>query len=280
MARRRCGTAIGDTMLFAQGSNVSEGLGDIAGLAKYRFYSFGSGQPDPGGLAVMATMRLPTGDKNNLRGLGVTRTLRLVHRIRADKDASGRMPTSGTDGGAKASASSRTRPQNSTVTARHQFEYAGGLELEAAPKLTVLVDLLGGQIFGGGKLGFANITTAPASRVRVAGRVVGRPAADVAGARPEGESQRQDAALAERADRAARQRFAHPCHAGGWHRFELLGNRWRVVCLCANCCRSSSCSPRCPSGAPGLRASLKAWSSSPRRRRRRRRRPRRRRPRQ
>ena len=44
------------------GSDVASGLGDVAGLVKYRFYSFGSGQPDPGGLAVMATMRLPTGD--------------------------------------------------------------------------------------------------------------------------------------------------------------------------------------------------------------------------
>jgi hypothetical protein len=41
-----------------------------------------------------------------------------------------------------------------SVTARNQVQYAAGFEFEAAPKATVLLDVLGGQIFGGGKLGF------------------------------------------------------------------------------------------------------------------------------
>jgi len=49
--------------------------------------------------------------------------------------------------------------RNATATARHQFEYAAGLELEAAPKVTLLVDVIGGQIFGGGKLGMATVTS-------------------------------------------------------------------------------------------------------------------------
>jgi hypothetical protein len=147
----------GETLLFAQGANVSTGLGDIAGLAKYRFYSFGSGQPDPGGLAVMATMRLPTGAQKQLRGLGVTRTL--VSLIASSGKGRFRPHANVGYGYWSKGVSVVSDAQNSTVTARHQFEYAGGLELEAAPKLTVLVDLLGGGILGGGRLGFANITS-------------------------------------------------------------------------------------------------------------------------
>ena len=36
---------------------------------------------------------------------------------------------------------------------RHQLQYNGGIEIEAAPKVTVLFDFLGQQIFGGGQLG-------------------------------------------------------------------------------------------------------------------------------
>ena len=50
-----------------------------------------------------------------------------------------------------------------TVTARHQLQYAAGLELEAAPKVTVLLDFLGGQIFGAGKLGFTTTTSGATS---------------------------------------------------------------------------------------------------------------------
>ena len=140
-------------MLFAQGSDVAKGLGDVAGLAKYRFLSFGSGQPDPGGLAVMATMRLPTGDRESLRGLGVTRTLSRSSPP-ADKDDSGRMPTSGSSGGAKGSARLGLRAEQLRSRRGTSIEYAAGLELEAAPKVTLLVDLLGGADSWRGQTGF------------------------------------------------------------------------------------------------------------------------------
>jgi hypothetical protein len=41
-----------------------------------------------------------------------------------------------------------------TVTARNQVQYAAGFEYEAAPKATLLLDVVGGQIFGAGKLAF------------------------------------------------------------------------------------------------------------------------------
>jgi len=146
----------GQITLFAQGDAKSSGLGDIAGLAKYRFYSFGTGQPDPGGLAVMVTMRLPTGDKDNLRGLDVTRTA--VSFIASG--GRGRFRPHGNVGygyWSKGVSVLSDYAVNGSVEARHQFEYAAGLELEAAPKLTLLVDLLGGSILGGGKVDMATV---------------------------------------------------------------------------------------------------------------------------
>jgi hypothetical protein len=150
----------GDITTFAQGTGASSGLGDVAGLAKYRFYSFGSGQPDPGGLAVMVMMRVPTGDRDGLRGLGITRTLVSFiassgqGRVRPHADVGFGYWSKGV------SVASDSAP-NTTVTARNEVQYAAGLELEAAPKLTLLIDLLGGQIFGGGKVGFTTVTPGP-----------------------------------------------------------------------------------------------------------------------
>ncbi len=48
---------------------------------------------------------------------------------------------------------------NSTVTARNQMQFAAGFEIEAAPKATLLLDVLGGEVFGGGKLAFQQDAT-------------------------------------------------------------------------------------------------------------------------
>src|SRR5262249_29333604 len=40
----------------------------------------------------------------------------------------------------------------------HQFQYAGGFELEAVPKLTLLLDLVGGSVLGGGRVDFVSVT--------------------------------------------------------------------------------------------------------------------------
>jgi hypothetical protein len=144
----------GQTILYATGGGAATGLGDIAGVVKYRFFSFGTGQPDPGGLAVMATMRLPTGDRDNLRGLGVTRTM--VSLIASRGQGKFRPhANAGFEFWSKGVGVPSDYTQNGFVTARHQVQYVAGFELEAAPKLTLLADVLGGEIFGGGKVGFA-----------------------------------------------------------------------------------------------------------------------------
>jgi len=150
----------GDVILFASGNGVASGLGDVAGQIKYRFVAFGAGQPDPGGVAVMATVRLPTGDKENLRGLGVTRTL--ISFIASG--GQGRFRPHGNAGFEywnKGVGVASDYAQNGSVTARHQVAYAAGFEFEAVPKVTLLADLLGRQILGGGRLDVVTDSSTP-----------------------------------------------------------------------------------------------------------------------
>jgi hypothetical protein len=143
----------GDILLTAKGSGISSGLGDIGAFMKYRLLQFGSGQPDPGGIAAMATVRMPTGDKDNLRGLGVTRTMVSAiasagkGRFRPHANAGYEWWNDGID--VVADFNART-----TVTARHQVQYAAGIEFEATPKLTLITDLVARNILGAGRVGF------------------------------------------------------------------------------------------------------------------------------
>jgi hypothetical protein len=140
----------GSIQTFASGSKVGAGVGDVAGIVKYRFYSFGKELPDPGGLALMATIHLPTGDTESLRGLGVTRTL--VSFIASS--GQGRFRPHANVGFEAWNKGLSVSSEGGTVTARHQLQYAAGVELEAAPKFTALLDVVGGEVFGGGKLRF------------------------------------------------------------------------------------------------------------------------------
>jgi hypothetical protein len=163
----------GDILTYASGKAQAAGLGDIAGIVKYRFYSFGSGQPDPGGLAVMATLRFPTGSTESLRGLGITRTMVSFiasggqGRFRPHANAGYEYWSDGVSVVSDAAGSS-------TVTARNQMQFAAGFEVEAAPKATLLLDVLGGQVFGGGKLAFQPDAT-PAAGATASSSLVALP---------------------------------------------------------------------------------------------------------
>ena len=145
---------------LAEGTGTFSGLGDIGALAKYRFVRFGSELLDAGGLAVVMNMRLPTGDRENLRGLGVTRTaVSLV--------ASGRMgrlqphANGGFEYWSKGVDVVTDATRNSMVAARHQLQYAAGVELEATPKLTLIADFIGQRIFDAGQVGYVTDTPPP-----------------------------------------------------------------------------------------------------------------------
>ena len=143
----------GNTLLTGQGSDLAKGISDIAALVKYRFVTFeGGGFPDPGGVALLVTMRLPTGDTDNLRGLGNTRTMATLI-ISGGKAKFRPHVNGGFEYWSKGLSVTSDNPPNSTVTARHEVQYAAGFEVEAAPKLTVLLDFLGAHTLGGGRLG-------------------------------------------------------------------------------------------------------------------------------
>jgi hypothetical protein len=135
------------------GNGVASGIGDIAVLAKYRFLKFGKELPDPGGLAALVTMRLPTGDTDNLRGLGINRTLLSL----VGSYGLGKLQPHGNIGfevwsrGVEVVADPL---RNTTVNVRHQIQYNAGVEYEAAPKLTLLLDMLGRHTMGGGGVAF------------------------------------------------------------------------------------------------------------------------------
>ena len=141
----------GDVLLRSVASGVSSGLGDVAVLAKFRLLRFGEGEPDPGGVAIVGTVRMPTGDRDNLRGLGITRTLGSIvassgrGRFRPHANVGYELWSKGLD--------VVTDPLSKrTVTAKDQVQYSAGIEVEAAPKVTLIVDLLGRHILGGGRI--------------------------------------------------------------------------------------------------------------------------------
>jgi len=106
--------------------------------------------PDPGGIAVNVAMRLPTGDRDNLRGLGVTRTL-------------GSLVGSFGKGPLKPHGSVSFEYWNKAFDVpndhlKNQFQWSGGVEVVAAPKFTILADVLGQKILGAGPLEVAAVT--------------------------------------------------------------------------------------------------------------------------
>jgi hypothetical protein len=142
----------------------STGLGDIAVLGKFRLAKFGAApppgapiQPDPGGLALMGTVRLPTGSRDDLRGLGITRAM-LSLIASAGK---GRLKPHGSGGFEWwEKAIDMTSPIDPTVRLRHQVQWTGGIEIEAAPKLTIGIDVLGRHILGAGGIDSNRVTSA------------------------------------------------------------------------------------------------------------------------
>jgi hypothetical protein len=154
--------ANGGIIVRGTGSGTSSGLGDVALLGKYRLLRFGGEpppdapvEPDPGGLALFATVRIPTGSVENLRGLGIYRTLGSLV-FSAGKGKLRPHAQVGYEWWSKGlNVESDFDP---TVTARHSFQFAAGVEFEAAPQLTLMADFLSRQINGGGKVGSRTVT--------------------------------------------------------------------------------------------------------------------------
>lgn len=146
----------GDGVLVrnAQAKGTFSGLGDVSAQVKYRVARFGAKDAlqDTGGVSIVVGSRLPTGDKVNLRGLGVTRTLvgAVVSAERARLQPHASVSFEYWNKGVTAQTNT-----SAVVTARHQVQYAAGVSVEATPKVTFIVDLLGQQVRGAGEVGSA-----------------------------------------------------------------------------------------------------------------------------
>jgi outer membrane putative beta-barrel porin/alpha-amylase len=123
------------------------GIGDMGIFGKYLLW-----QQSDGGLAAAFDVRLPTGDEDELRGLGITRTTAALVWSKG-----GRVSPHANFG---FEFWSKEVPISASgdVSIRHQVKYAAGLEIDAHPQLTVLVDFVGRQLLGGGKLEYQTFT--------------------------------------------------------------------------------------------------------------------------
>jgi hypothetical protein len=123
------------------------GIGDMGIFGKVLLWR----QPG-GGLAAAFDVRLPTGDEDALRGLGITRTTAALVWSKG-----GRISPHANFG---FEFWSKEVPISATgdVSMRHQVKYAAGLEIDAHPQLTVLVDFVGRQLLGGGRLAYQTFT--------------------------------------------------------------------------------------------------------------------------
>jgi hypothetical protein len=119
------------------------GVGDVAVFGKYRLL-----RQQDGGIAAAIELRLPTGDKNALRGLDVTRTL-----VSAIWSKGGRVSPHANIG-YEFWSDSVPISQSGDIFVKNQFKYAVGVELDTHPRATVVIDIVGKRLLHGGKTGY------------------------------------------------------------------------------------------------------------------------------
>ncbi len=108
----------------------------------------------------MFTTRLPTGSRENFRGLGITRVLGqgIVSWGKGKVRPHGNLGFEWWNKGL----TTITDPSGSrSVTARHQIQYAAGLEIEAGAKVTVLFDMVGRHTRGDGSIATQSYAVPP-----------------------------------------------------------------------------------------------------------------------
>jgi hypothetical protein len=158
-----------DEVVFEDSGSAS-GLGDIAIRAKWNFYRVSGG-----GLAAGFELRAPTGDEENLLGLGTTQAKlsfiastawgRASPHFNLGYKFSGDPPSTlnevvypervGVDAPTNPS---QTTTSDTTLTldqvdiAPDEFTYAAGFDIILAPKVTLAADLLGRRLINAGRL--------------------------------------------------------------------------------------------------------------------------------
>jgi hypothetical protein len=120
----------------------SSGLGDVGLVGKYHLWHH-----QGGGLSAGLEVRLPTGDTNSLRGLGIARTL-----VSAIWSQGGTISPHANVGFEVWSDGVSIAPERD-VAAKNQVKYAFGVEFTPHPRVTAAVDLVGRRLMGGGAMG-------------------------------------------------------------------------------------------------------------------------------
>ena len=218
--------------LRATGSGIASGLGDIAATAKYRFLKFGQDQPDPGGMAFSLVYHMPTGNRANLRGLGMHRALGSV----VYSSGRGKFRPHGNVGfewwekGLTVQSSVSGVTPYSTVEARHMLQYAAGAEFEATPRITLIVGRPGPPLPGRRPDRHAVVHDAARRRgrcrhLRRGGCDRQRNSETGAGAGPEVECEGHVPAVTERANPNRRQQLVRQVHAGVGSGVDVLARR-------------------------------------------------------
>lgn len=122
------------------------GIGDVSMFAKYRLWRDGEG-----GLAGEVTVFVPSGDADNMRGTGVTRTL-----FSAIWSKGGRLSPHA-NAGYEVWSSRVDLAASRDVYAKNQFKYAAGVEFQAHGRVTALLDVVGRRLLKGGTLDYVTV---------------------------------------------------------------------------------------------------------------------------
>ena len=128
----------------------ANGLGDIALIGKYHLWHH-----QGGGLSAGVELRLPSGDTDQLRGLGITRTL-----VSAIWSRGGTVSPHANVGYEFWSSDVPLSVERG-IAARNQLRYAAGVEWTPHPRITAAFDVVGRRQFGGGALEHVHVDIPP-----------------------------------------------------------------------------------------------------------------------
>jgi hypothetical protein len=139
---------------FVEGQDVPEqifseadsatGLGDIVVRTKYNFL-----RSTNTWMSLGVDLRLPSGDAENLLGLGTTQAKFMLIASSSNERLSPHVNLGFTVSG---DGEAEKVYQFDPLGVSDEFNYAGGVEFVAHPKLTILADMLGRTLFGAGKV--------------------------------------------------------------------------------------------------------------------------------
>ncbi|HEX5109847.1 MAG TPA: transporter [Vicinamibacterales bacterium] len=136
-----------------QESGSATGLGDVLLRTKYRFMQFAGG-----GLAAAVDVRLPTGDEEDLLGTGGTQVKLQLVASGGNTRFAQHVNIGYTAASSANVGSSLLTVLGGDQTVPDEFNYVGGVEFVAHPRLTVMGDVVGRTLLDAGRLAVTSKT--------------------------------------------------------------------------------------------------------------------------